>query len=74
MAILIILHHLIKSLKDQYLTIENHLDLWKELKSRYDHQRTVLLPKALFDWRNPRIKDYKSVDESIASWAKIMDY
>ena len=32
MAILIISHHLIKSLKDQYLTIENPLDLWTELK------------------------------------------
>ena len=32
MAILIISHHLIKSLKDQYLTIENPLNLWTELK------------------------------------------
>ena len=45
-AILIICHHLIESLKDQYLTIENPLDLWTELKTRYDHQRTMLLPKA----------------------------
>ena len=70
MATLILSHYLIKSLKDQYLTIGNPLDLWTELKkkSRYDHQRTVLLPNPLFDWRNPRM------DESIASWAKIMDY
>ena len=34
MAILIISHHLIKSLKDQYLTIANPLDLWTELKNR----------------------------------------
>ena len=62
-AILIIRHHLAESLKDQYLTIENPLDLWNELKSRYDHQRTVILPKARFDWRDLRIQDFKSVDE-----------
>ena len=48
-AILIIHHHLIESLKDQYLTIENPLYFWTELKMRYDHQRTVLLPKATYD-------------------------
>lgn len=31
-AILIIRHHLIESPKDQYLTIENPLDLWNKLK------------------------------------------
>ena len=56
-AILIIRHHLIESLIDQYLTIENPLDLWTELKMRYDHQRTVLLPKAIFDWRNPESRN-----------------
>lgn len=62
-AILIIRHHLAASLKKQYLTIENPLDLWNELKTRYDHHRTVLLPKAMFDWRNLRFQDFKSVDE-----------
>ena len=64
-AILIIRHHLAESLKDQYLTIEDPLDLWKELKSRYDHQKTVLLPKAIYDWKHLRIQDFKSVDEYI---------
>ncbi|XP_048623807.1 uncharacterized protein LOC106442640 [Brassica napus] len=41
-AILIIRHHLAESLKDQYLTVENPLELWTELKSRYDHQRTIV--------------------------------
>ncbi|XP_056861965.1 uncharacterized protein LOC130509791 [Raphanus sativus] len=77
-AILIIRHHLAESLKDQYLTIENPLELWTELKSRYDHQRTVLLPKALYDWRNLRIQDFKSVDEynslfKIVSKLKLID-
>ncbi|XP_056848984.1 uncharacterized protein LOC130504063 [Raphanus sativus] len=62
-AIVIIRHHLAEGLKDQYLTIEDPLELWTELKNRYDHQKTVILPKALYDWRNLRIQDYKSVEE-----------
>ncbi|XP_033129311.1 uncharacterized protein LOC103872743 [Brassica rapa] len=71
-SILIICHHLAESLKDQYLTIENPLDLWNELKSRYDHQRTVILPKARSDWRDLRIQDYKSVDEYNSALFKIV--
>ncbi|XP_056850835.1 uncharacterized protein LOC108824858 [Raphanus sativus] len=71
-AILIIRHHLTESLKDQYLTIENPLDLWTELKARYDHKRTVILPKALYDWMNLRIQNYKSVDEYNSALFKIV--
>lgn len=67
-AILIIRHHLVESL----MTIENPLDFWIELKNRYDHQRTVILPKAMYDWRNLRIKDYKSVDEYNSAQFKIV--
>ncbi|XP_013673925.1 uncharacterized protein LOC106378323 [Brassica napus] len=62
-AISIIRHHLIEGLKDQYLTIENPLDLWTALQRRYDHQKMVLLPKAKYEWKNLRFMDYKSVDE-----------
>ena len=71
-AILIIRHHVAESLKDQYLTIGNPLELWNELKSRYDHQRTVILPKAQSDWRDLRIQDYKSVDEYNSAMFKIV--
>ena len=71
-AILIIRHHLTESLKDQYLTIENPLDLWTKLKARYDHQRTVILPKAMNDWRNLRIQDYKFVDDYNSALFKII--
>ncbi|XP_022567254.1 uncharacterized protein LOC106399040 [Brassica napus] len=62
-AISIIRHHLIEGLKDQYLTMENPLDLWTALQRRYDHQKTVLLPKAKHEWKNLRFMDYKSMDE-----------
>ncbi|XP_056848977.1 uncharacterized protein LOC108835722 [Raphanus sativus] len=72
MAIVIIRHHLAEGLKDQYLTIEDPLELWTELKNRYDHQKTVILPKALYDWRNLRIQDYKSVEEYNSVMFKIV--
>ncbi|XP_010513991.1 PREDICTED: uncharacterized protein LOC104790005 [Camelina sativa] len=56
-------HHIAESLKSQYLFIDNPLALWTQLKRRYGHQKTVLLPKAEFDWKNLRIQDYKSVEE-----------
>lgn len=62
-AIFHIRHHLAASLKQQYLTLENPLELWVALKKRYDHQKTVLLPQAKFDWKELRFQDYKSVDD-----------
>lgn len=71
-TISIIRHHLAEGLKDQYLTIEDPLDLWNELKIRYDHHRTVLLPKANYDWRNLRFQDFKSVEEYNSAMFKIV--
>ncbi|KAG7528484.1 GAG-pre-integrase domain [Arabidopsis suecica] len=71
-AIAFIHHHLAESLKNQYLTIEDPLDLWVELKNRYDHQKTVLLPKAHYDWKNLRIQDFKSVEEYNSELFKIV--
>ncbi|XP_048603703.1 uncharacterized protein LOC125581768 [Brassica napus] len=65
-------HHLIEGLKDQYMTIENPLDLWNALKHRYDHQKMVLLPKARHDWMHLRFMDFKSVDEYNSALFKIV--
>ena len=65
-------YHLIDGLKDQYMTIENPLDLWKALRCRYDHHRMVLLPKARHDWMHLRFLDYKSVDEYNSALFKIV--
>ena len=42
------------------------------MKTRYDHQRTVLLAKAMYDWRNLIIQDFKSVDEYNSALFKIV--
>ncbi|CAM8968606.1 unnamed protein product [Rhodiola kirilowii] len=56
-------HHLHEGLKYEYLTIKDPSILWKELKEMYDHQRTVILPKARYEWHHLRLQDYKSVSE-----------
>ncbi|KAJ8750935.1 hypothetical protein K2173_016116 [Erythroxylum novogranatense] len=42
--------HLHEELKTEYLTIKDPLVLWKNLKERFEHQRTVILPKARYEW------------------------
>ncbi|XP_074326734.1 uncharacterized protein LOC141664678 [Apium graveolens] len=59
-AIIFLRHHLDEGLKTEYLTIKDPSILWKDLKERYDHQKTVILPKARYDWLHLRLQDYKS--------------
>ncbi|PIN04690.1 hypothetical protein CDL12_22774 [Handroanthus impetiginosus] len=49
-AMIFLRHHLDEGLKTEYLTIKDPLELWNNLKERYDHQKTVILPKARYDW------------------------
>ena len=64
-------HHFDKSLKNEYLTVKDPLVLWQSLKDRYDHQKTVILPKARYDWLHLRIQDFKSVNEYNSALFKI---
>ena len=59
--IIFLRHHLHEDLKNEYLTVKYHLTLWNELKGRYDHQKTVSLPKARYDWMHLRLQDFKTV-------------
>ncbi|GKB11968.1 hypothetical protein Tco_0845891 [Tanacetum coccineum] len=45
-ALMFIRHHLHVDLKIEYLTVKDPLVLWDKLKDRFDHQKTVILPKA----------------------------
>ena len=56
-------HHLHEGLKVEYLTVKEALELWNNLKERFEHQRTVILPKARYDWIHLRLQDFKSVAE-----------
>ncbi|XP_073159060.1 uncharacterized protein [Henckelia pumila] len=52
-------HHLHDGLKIEYLTIKDPLDLWNNLKERYSHQKTVILPNARYDSMHLRLQDFK---------------
>ena len=56
-AMIFLRHHLHEDLK--ILTIENPLDLWKNIKERFDHQKMVLLPTARYNWMHLSLQDYK---------------
>ena len=62
-AFIFILHHLDLSLQNQYFSIKNPSTLWKQLKARFDHQRTVLGPNTLHEWNQLRFQDFKTVAE-----------
>ncbi|KAM1569792.1 hypothetical protein COP1_035009 [Malus domestica] len=48
-AMMFIRRHLDEALKSEYLTVEDPLALWKALRNRYNHQTTVILPRARYD-------------------------
>ena len=62
-AMIFLWHHLHEGLKDEYLAIKDPLVLWNNLKEMYEHQKTVILPKAYYDWMHLRLQDYKTVSE-----------
>ena len=62
-SLIFLRHHLHENLKNEYLTVKHYLTLWNELKGRYDHQKTVILPKARYDWMHLRLQDFKTVSE-----------
>ncbi|KAK9740554.1 hypothetical protein RND81_03G044100 [Saponaria officinalis] len=56
-------HHSCEWLKYEYLTVKNSLILWKNLKEMFDHLKTVILPKARYDWIHRRLPDFKSIND-----------
>ena len=70
-AMIFLHHHLDEGLKTEYLTIKDPSTLWKDLKERYDHQKTIILPKARYDWLHLRLQDYKSVSKYNSAMFKI---
>ncbi|KAH1064840.1 hypothetical protein J1N35_029827 [Gossypium stocksii] len=70
-AMIFIHHHLYEGLKVEYLTVKDPLELWKNLKERFNHQKTVILPKAHYDWMHLRLQDFKTVSEYNSELFKI---
>ncbi|XP_070668745.1 uncharacterized protein [Malus domestica] len=62
-AMIFIRRHLDEALKSEYLKVEYPLTLWNALRSRYNHQTTVILLRTSYEWTHLRIQDIKSVAE-----------
>ncbi|XP_058784027.1 uncharacterized protein LOC131658788 [Vicia villosa] len=65
--------HLHEDLKNEYLTVTDPHVLWKNLKDRYDHQKTVILPKARYEWMHLRLQDFKSLQYREKGFIKYSD-
>ncbi|KAK9670343.1 hypothetical protein RND81_13G195300 [Saponaria officinalis] len=62
-ALIFLRRHLDESLKARYLTVKDPYKLWTELKGRFDHQKSVILPRARYEWMHLRLQYFKSVIE-----------
>ena len=60
-ALLIVQRHIDYSLQNQYLLVEKPDKLWKELKSRFFHEKTIHLPQAQNDWIQLRVLDFPNL-------------
>ncbi|XP_059306172.1 uncharacterized protein LOC132057552 [Lycium ferocissimum] len=54
-------HHLHEGLKTEYLTVKDPLELWNNLKDRYEQLKLTVSPKARYDWMHIRFQDFKIV-------------
>ncbi|XP_070054737.1 uncharacterized protein [Nicotiana tomentosiformis] len=62
-AMIFLRHHLHEGLKTEYLTVKDSLELWINLKDRYDHLKLTVLPKTWYEWIYLRLQDFKTVSE-----------
>ncbi|XP_012851393.1 PREDICTED: uncharacterized protein LOC105971092 [Erythranthe guttata] len=65
-------HHLHEGLKSEYLGVKDPATLRNNLKERYDHQKSVILAKARYEWMNLCLQDFKSVNEYNSTIFKIV--
>ncbi|CAL9001404.1 unnamed protein product [Prunus brigantina] len=62
-AMIFLRRHIHEALKSEYVVIDEPLVLWKALCERYNHQKTVTLPRARYKWTHLRFQDFKTVSE-----------
>ena len=70
-ALIFLSHHLHEDLKNEYLTVKDPFTLWNNLMNRFDHQKTVILPKARYDWMHLRLQYFKTVSKYNSALFKI---
>jgi hypothetical protein len=64
-------HHLDPMLQLQYFIVTLAHVLWVSLQNRFNHQQTVFLPKARYDWIHLQVQDYPTIAEYNTKMYKI---
>lgn len=62
-AMIFMCRHLHEGFKAEYLNGEDPLVLQNKLNERYDHQKTMILPKGRSGWMHLRLQDFKIASE-----------
>ena len=55
-AMICLRRHIHEALKSEYVVVDEPLVLWKALCERYNHQKTVILLRARYEWTHLRFK------------------
>ncbi|XP_023768579.1 uncharacterized protein LOC111917157 [Lactuca sativa] len=63
--------HIDGMLKFDYLDINDPNILWNLLKERFDHQKEVILPNSIEEWRILRFQDLNKVNEYKSAFFRI---
>ncbi|XP_022041069.1 uncharacterized protein LOC110943640 [Helianthus annuus] len=63
--------HIDGMLQFEYSNCEDPYVLWEDFKSRFDHQKNVLLPTARDEWNNLRFQDFKKMNEYTSALFRI---
>jgi hypothetical protein len=71
-ALLILRRYIDYSLRKQYLMIDTPQALWKELKARFLHEKTIHLPQARNDWIRLRVLDFADLISFTAELHRIV--
>lgn len=73
-SLIFLRRHIDESLKNEYLTMKDPRELWKNLKDRFDHQRDVMLPTFRDEWNTLRFQDFKKVIEYNSAMFRIVTH
>ncbi|XP_044478235.1 uncharacterized protein LOC123205349 [Mangifera indica] len=65
-------HHIHEGLRAEYVDIMDLLELWRNLKERFDHHKSITLPMTQYEWTYLCLQDFKSVSEYNSAMFRII--
>ncbi|XP_010693631.2 uncharacterized protein LOC104906559 [Beta vulgaris subsp. vulgaris] len=62
-ALVYLKHHINEELKSEYILVEDPIELWDNLKERFEHLQRISAPWDQHEWLVLRFQDFASVCE-----------